>query len=84
MTAVETQRLSALEQSYLTMQRIRAFEAKAMELFANKYIRGSVHPYTGQEAIAVGICGALRDGDYITSTHRGHGHCIARVSSCGR
>ena len=78
MTAVETQRLSALEQSYLTMQRIRAFEAKAMELFADKYIRGSVHPYTGQEAIAVGICGALRDGDYITSTHRGHGHCIAK------
>ena len=78
MTAVETQPLSALEQSYLTMQRIRAFEAKAMELFEGKYIRGSVHPYTGQEAIAVGVCAALRDGDYITSTHRGHGHCIAK------
>ncbi len=60
------------------MALIRAFEAKAMELFAEKYIRGSVHPYTGQEAIAVGVCGALRDGDYITSTHRGHGHCIAK------
>jgi len=78
MTAVETPTLAALEQSYLTMQRIRAFEAKAMELFAEKYIRGSVHPYTGQEAIAVGVCEALRAGDYITSTHRGHGHCIAK------
>src|SRR4029078_12251177 len=78
MTAVETPTLAALEQSYLTMQRIRHFEAKAMELFAEKYIRGSVHPYTGQEAIAVGVCEALRDGDYITSTHRGHGHCIAK------
>jgi len=77
-TAVETKPLAGLQQSYLTMQRIRAFEAKAMELFASKYIRGSVHPYTGQEAIAVGVCEALRDGDYITSTHRGHGHCIAK------
>jgi len=78
MTAVETQTLAALEHEYLTMQRIRAFEAKAMELFAEKYIRGSVHPYTGQEAIAVGVSSALGDGDYITSTHRGHGHCIAK------
>jgi acetoin:2,6-dichlorophenolindophenol oxidoreductase subunit alpha len=78
MTAVESQTLADLEQAYLTMHRIRAFEAKAMELFAEKYIRGSVHPYTGQEAIAVGVCAALRGGDYITSTHRGHGHCIAK------
>jgi acetoin:2,6-dichlorophenolindophenol oxidoreductase subunit alpha len=77
-TAVDTRALTGLEQDYLTMQQIRAFEAKAMELFADKFIRGSVHPYTGQEAIAVGVCGALRDGDYITSTHRGHGHCIAK------
>jgi acetoin:2,6-dichlorophenolindophenol oxidoreductase subunit alpha len=77
-TAVETPALTELEQAYLTMQRIRAFEAKAMELFAEKYIRGSVHPYTGQEAIAVGVCSALRGTDYITSTHRGHGHCIAK------
>jgi TPP-dependent pyruvate/acetoin dehydrogenase alpha subunit len=78
MTAVESRTLADLEQAYLTMHRIRAFEAKAMELFSEKYIRGSVHPYTGQEAIAVGVCGALREGDYITSTHRGHGHCIAK------
>ncbi len=78
MTAVETRTPAALDQAYLTMQRIRAFETKAMELFAEKYIRGSVHPYTGQEAIAVGVCDALQEGDYITSTHRGHGHCIAK------
>ena len=60
------------------MHRIRAFEAKAMELFQEKLIRGSVHPYTGMEAIAVGVCSALGEQDYITSTHRGHGHSIAK------
>jgi pyruvate dehydrogenase E1 component alpha subunit len=62
----------------LQMYRIRAFEMKAMELFAEKQIRGSVHPYIGMEAIAVGVCSALGEGDYITSTHRGHGHSIAK------
>jgi pyruvate dehydrogenase E1 component alpha subunit len=67
-----------LELSLLQMQRIRAFELKAMELFEQKLIRGSVHPYIGMEAIAVGVCAALADGDFITSTHRGHGHSIAK------
>src|SRR5262249_60721833 len=67
-----------LEHCLLQMQRIRAFEAKAMQLFQEKLIRGSVHPYTGMEAIAVGVCSALRTDDYITSTHRGHGHSIAK------
>ena len=67
-----------LELSLHQMQRIRAFEAKAMVLFEQKFIRGSVHPYTGMEAIAVGVCGALSESDYITSTHRGHGHSIAK------
>ena len=49
-----------------------------MELFQEKLIRGSVHPYTGMEAIAVGVCSALGEQDYITSTHRGHGHSIAK------
>ena len=49
-----------------------------MELFEQKLIRGSVHPYTGMEAIAVGVCAALADSDFITSTHRGHGHSIAK------
>jgi pyruvate dehydrogenase E1 component alpha subunit len=76
--ATSAEPVAALEEIYLQMARIRAFEAKAMELFADKAIRGSVHPYTGMEAIAVGVCGTLEQTDYITSTHRGHGHCIAK------
>ena len=76
-TKTSVPRAEQLELSLLQMQRIRAFEAKAMELFQQKLIRGSVHPYTGMEAIAVGVCSALGDHDYITSTHRGHGHSIA-------
>ena len=60
------------------MWQIRAFEVRAMELFEEKLIRGSVHPYVGMEAIAVGACAALGPDDFITSTHRGHGHCIAK------
>ena len=60
------------------MWRIRAFECRAMELFEEKLIRGSVHPYIGMEAIAVGVCAALAPDDFITSTHRGHGHCVAK------
>jgi acetoin:2,6-dichlorophenolindophenol oxidoreductase subunit alpha len=67
-----------LELVLLQMQRIRAFEEKAMHFFDEKLIRGSVHPYTGMEAIAVGVCSALSDQDFITSTHRGHGHSIAK------
>ena len=79
MTAVESvDSATALEELYLQLVRIRAFETKAMALFGEKYIRGSVHPYIGMEAVAVGVCAALRDDDYITSTHRGHGHCIAK------
>ena len=79
MTAVTaSEPVAVLEDTYLKMAQIRAFEHKAFDLFAEKYIRGSVHPYTGMEAIAVGVCGVLEEGDYITSTHRGHGHCIAK------
>ncbi len=74
-TATDVQ---ALEEMLLRMWQIRAFEIKAMELFEEKLIRGSVHPYVGMEAIAVGVCSALREDDYITSTHRGHGHCVAK------
>jgi pyruvate dehydrogenase E1 component alpha subunit len=70
--------VSALEDLLLQMWRIRSFEIRAMHLFEEKLIRGSVHPYIGMEAIAVGACSALGPGDYITSTHRGHGHCIAK------
>jgi len=67
-----------LEELLLRMWRIRWFELRAMELFEEKLIRGSVHPYIGMEAIAVGVCAALEQKDYITSTHRGHGHCVAK------
>ena len=67
-----------LEELLLRMWQIRWFELRAMELFEEKLIRGSVHPYIGMEAIAVGVCAALGKNDYITSTHRGHGHCVAK------
>lgn len=67
-----------LEELLLRMWQIRWFELRAMELFEEKLIRGSVHPYIGMEAIAVGACAALGNDDYITSTHRGHGHCVAK------
>ena len=63
---------------YERMRLIREFENKAAELFAAGKIPGFVHLYAGEEAIAVGVCAHLTDRDYITSTHRGHGHCIAK------
>jgi TPP-dependent pyruvate/acetoin dehydrogenase alpha subunit len=70
--------VQALEGLLLRMWQIRAFEVRAMALFEENLIRGSVHPYVGMEAIAVGACAALGPDDFITSTHRGHGHCIAK------
>jgi len=79
MAVTETREdLQALEELLLRMWHIRAFEVRAMELFEENLIRGSVHPYVGMEAIAVGACAALGPEDFITSTHRGHGHCIAK------
>lgn len=67
---------------YLTMYRkltlIRAFEDKLYFLFLNKPMPGTMHQYNGQEAVAVGVCSTLRNDDYITSTHRGHGHALAK------
>ena len=60
------------------MNQIRWFELKAQSLFEENKLRGSVHLYAGEEAVAAGVCALLRDDDYITSTHRGHGHCIAK------
>lgn len=57
---------------------IRAFEMAAHEQYANGLLAGSVHLYVGEEGIASGVCGVLNDDDYITSTHRGHGHLIAK------
>jgi len=63
---------------YKTMVDIRTFEREAIELFAAGKFPGFVHSYLGEEAIAAGVCATLRDSDYICSTHRGHGHLIAK------
>jgi len=63
---------------YKTMLRIRKFEEKAMNLFAEGKIPGFVHLYIGEEAVATGVSANLDTNDYITSTHRGHGHIIAK------
>ena len=59
------------------MMEIRAFEDKVFELLARNILQGASHVYAGQEAVAVGACSAITERDYATSTHRGHGHCIA-------
>lgn len=63
---------------YRQMVRIRVFEDNANELYLSAKMPGLTHMYSGQEAVAVGICQALKATDYITSTHRGHGHCVAK------
>src|SRR5919107_2543415 len=65
-------------QMFRSMAEIRAFEYRAYELYREGVMRGTTHAYVGEEAIAVGVCSALREDDTITSTHRGHGHCIAK------
>ena len=67
-----------LAEVYTTMKKIRLFEDKVAELFSDGQIPGFVHLYTGQEAMAAGVIGHLTERDYITSNHRGHGHCIAK------
>ena len=61
-----------------TMLAIRQFDQRALELYREGVMRGTTHPYIGMEGVAVGTCAALRPGDRITSTHRGHGHCLAK------
>ena len=73
-----------LEGLYTTMRRIRAFEKRTNELFDDGVVKGTAHSYMGEEAIASGVCAALNDDDYISSYHRGHGHCIAKGASLDR
>jgi acetoin:2,6-dichlorophenolindophenol oxidoreductase subunit alpha len=73
--AVEKEKLLSM---YRKMLEIRLFEARVVELFAAGNIPGFVHSYLGEEAVAVGTTANLRDSDYITSTHRGHGHLLAK------
>jgi len=63
---------------YRRMCLIRSFEEHARDLYMQGRVRGATHMYIGEEAVAVGACAALRRDDYITSTHRGHGHCLAK------
>lgn len=63
---------------YRQMVRIRVFEDNANQLYLSAKMPGLTHMYSGEEAVAVGICEALTDDDRITSTHRGHGHCVAK------
>ena len=63
---------------YRQMVRIRTFEDNANQLYLSAKMPGLTHMYSGEEAVAVGICEALTDEDRITSTHRGHGHCVAK------
>lgn len=69
---------------YQNMNRIRCFEMKAVSLFESNKLRGSVHLYVGEEAVASTVCSRLSDSDYIASTHRGHGHCIAKGAALDR
>jgi len=69
---------------YEQMAKIREFEEKVNELYMKALMPGLAHLYSGQEAVAVGVCEALRLDDYITSTHRGHGHCLAKGAAIDR
>jgi TPP-dependent pyruvate/acetoin dehydrogenase alpha subunit len=69
---------------YRRMLMIRLFEEQVNELYTRALMPGLAHLYVGEEAVAVGICEALRDDDYITSTHRGHGHCVAKGAAPNR
>ena len=66
------------------MLEIRFFEEKVFDLYAQNLVPGTIHLYLGEEAVAVGVCSLLRKDDYITSTHRGHGHCIAKGAELKR
>lgn len=67
-----------VKEMYLTMRRIRVFEEEVNHLYAETKIPGFGHLYAGEEAIATGVCSCLHKDDFITSTHRGHGHLIAK------
>lgn len=78
MTLPDSPSSSTLRWIYGVMVTIREFEERLYNLFLTEAMPGTMHQYTGQEAVAAGICAALRSDDFITSTHRGHGHAIAK------
>lgn len=75
---------SELIEMYRKMLTIRLFEEEVVKLFSRGLIPGFLHTYIGEEAVAVGVISALRKDDYVTSTHRGHGHCIAKGADINR
>ena len=75
---------SEIIEAYKTMLTIRRFEEYVVDMFARGQVPGFTHAYIGEEAIATGVCAVLREDDYITSTHRGHGHVIARGADLNR
>jgi TPP-dependent pyruvate/acetoin dehydrogenase alpha subunit len=83
-TAAPTVAIEKWLRMYRRMQMIRLFEEQVNELYTRALMPGLAHLYAGEEAVAVGVCEALRVDDYITSTHRGHGHCLAKGASPDR
>src|SRR5881397_3584746 len=77
---IDTSRIDGkrLLRFYRQMLKIRLFEEQVNQLYLSAKMPGLAHLYIGEEAVAVGVCEALRRDDYITSTHRGHGHCLAK------
>lgn len=78
MAQTESLGRAELVEAYRVMRTIRVFEERVHTEIPNGEIPGAVHLYAGQEAVAAGVCGALGEDDYIASTHRGHGHAIAK------
>lgn len=77
-SSIPTEKLIRL---YRQMVAIRLFEERVNDLYTRALMPGLAHLYIGEEAIAVGVCEALNNDDYVTSTHRGHGHCLAKGAS---
>jgi len=73
-----------LQWMYRKMTEIRQFEEHVWDVYTRGLMPGLAHLYIGEEAVAVGACAALRNDDYITSTHRGHGHCLAKGANLDR
>ena len=69
---------------YYTMNLIRDFENQALKFFEENVLRGSVHLCVGEEAVPATVCELLNPDDYIASTHRGHGHCLAKGADPGK
>jgi len=84
MKSLKTEDKDQMLSLFRTMVRIREFEETSAKLMLDGRLIGFLHLYSGEEAVAAGVCACLRDDDYVTSTHRGHGHCIAKGASIDR